>query len=364
MRSIASASAIVAILCSACTEAPAAGDKAGAPAEPIVLELAVADGDLGNAFAVGYFVRRVSATSGGSIRVELDTGLGNWARDAEVQVVRAVASGDVDLGVTSTGVFDSMGLTSFQALSAPMLIDRYGLVDALLESAIPREMLDDLTGVGVTGLGMSFQSLPHPLSEDQPLLAPADWNQIGFGTHRSVVQEQTIRALGGRPVEVFGPTRDQALDTGRIQAFDFGVFGYTSEFRTGMGRQVPYVAENVVLWPQFNVLIADPHLLASLSAQQRVWLQGAANEATTFSEGLVGREERYVKNACAIGVRFAIATPSELAAMRSALDPVYRRIERDPQTEKFIHQIGNLKRTTPVGPAIKVPPDCVGTRRH
>jgi TRAP-type C4-dicarboxylate transport system substrate-binding protein len=275
-----------------------------------------------------------------------------------VQVIHAVASGDVDLGTTSTGVLDSVGLASFEALSAPMLIDSYRLADAMLESDVPEQMLAGLEGIGVTGLGVSFQSLPHPLSEHRPLLAPADWDGVAFGTHRSVAQERVIRALGASPIEVFGPTRDQAIDSGEIEAFDFGVYGYTSEFHIGMGRQVPYIAENVVLWPQFNVLFVNPSAFAGLTDEQRVWLQQASDEATTFSEGLATREERYVRNACAEGARFAFATPSQLAGLRSALAPVLRQIGQDPRALASIEQIEQLNETTSPGAAVAVPAGC------
>ena len=48
--------------------------------------------------------------------------------------MRAVAAGQVDLGWSGTRVFDTMGVTSFQALHAPMLIDSYALQHAVIAS--------------------------------------------------------------------------------------------------------------------------------------------------------------------------------------------------------------------------------------
>jgi hypothetical protein len=94
------------------------------------------------------------------------------------------------------------------------------------------------------------------------------------------------------------------------------------------------------LWPLFDVLFANPARLASLTAQQRGWLQQAAVQASTNSAALVaGRNGPYVKQACALGARFATATPADLAALRAAFPPVYRALDRDPQTRAFIGQI-------------------------
>jgi TRAP-type C4-dicarboxylate transport system substrate-binding protein len=272
--------------------------------------------------------------------------------------VRAVADGRVDLGVTSTGVLDSMGVTSFEALSAPLLIDSNELADAVLESDLSHEMLDGLSKLGVTGIGVAFQALVYPLSEDRPLVDVADWNGVRFGTLRSLIQETAIRALGASPVEVFGPARDAALDANDIQAFDFGIYGYRSEFHLGMAEQVPYVASNVVLWPRFNVLLANPDLLSSLSDEQRAWIQRAMAQAEALSASQNGKEGRAVRVACRRGARFASARPPELDAIRIALAPVYQRLEQDPGASTFIREIEDLKARVHPQP-LHVPPHCV-----
>lgn len=342
-----------------CTGVRSGGDKAGNEvAGSVVLELAIADYALGDAFAVADFVRRVEAHSGGEIEVKVAGSWGDWAPDADAQVVRAVAAGDADLGVVDSGTLDTVGLSAFEALSAPMLIDGFALADAVLDSDVPHRMLDALSSVGVTGLGLSFQALPHPLSTQRPLLAPKDWRGLSFGTRSSVLRERVIHTLGATPVEVFGPTLNEALDDGKIQGFAHGIYGYKSEFRVGMGKEVPDVAANVVLWPGFNVLFANPSMLGSLTDQERTWLQQASDEATAYSRSLGSEEERSMRQACARGARFAIASTGELNALHRALVPVYRWLEQDPQTAAFIQEIEDLKRTSPRGPTPAVPAGC------
>ena len=51
--------------------------------------------------------------------------------------MHGVADDTYDLGVVGTQVFDTLGVTSFQALNAPMLLDSYPLQAAVLESRLP-----------------------------------------------------------------------------------------------------------------------------------------------------------------------------------------------------------------------------------
>jgi TRAP-type C4-dicarboxylate transport system substrate-binding protein len=309
--------------------------------------------------AVANFARRVRALSGGSIQVKVLNPWGAYAPGAEAQAVRAVAAGTVDLGWAGSRVFDTMGVPGFRALSAPMLIDSYPLENAVLRSAMPGRMLAGLGSVHVTGLGVLGDALRRPISVRQPLLAPADWRGISFGTYRSGIQEQVIRALGAAPVVAFGPYRDHDLATGQIQGFEFDVQRY---LRLGLAARAPYVTANVVLWPQFDVLVANPARLASLTAQQRAWLRQAAGDAARDSVNVAASQNASVRRACTMGARFVNATPEDLAALRSSLSTVYQALQQDPRTSAFIGQIQRLKKATPPGPALQIPAGCAGKR--
>jgi TRAP-type C4-dicarboxylate transport system substrate-binding protein len=158
-------------------------------------------------------------------------------------------------------------------------------------------------------------------------------------------------------VEAFGINRSHDLLTGQIQGFELDTRRYVTAVGPVVGKV--YVAENVVLWPQFDVLIANPHRLASLTAQQRGWLQQAANDAAGNSVALAADASAADnRSACAYGARFVDATPADLAAMRRTLSAVYQSLETDPQTRAFIRLIQQLKTATPPGPALRIPAGC------
>src|SRR5919106_6466693 len=92
--------------------------------------------------------------------------------------------------------------------------------------------------------------------------------------------------------------------------------------RSALAQPAPYVTANVTLWPQMDVLVANPGRLARLTEQQRGWLQQAAQDAAGGVAALADRDARSLKNACRSGARFATASPADLAALRGAFAPV------------------------------------------
>jgi len=106
--------ALVACICGCM--APGVPNKAGAIGEPVVFRLANTSLDLlSQNRAAADFIERVSALSAGQMRIEVINSVGGFAPDNEAQVVQAVASGRVDIGITGAGVFDSMGVLGLRA---------------------------------------------------------------------------------------------------------------------------------------------------------------------------------------------------------------------------------------------------------
>jgi TRAP-type C4-dicarboxylate transport system substrate-binding protein len=333
------------------------GDKAGGSGEPVVLRMANAYGDLQTAPVIEQFVSQVKERSGGSLRVQVTSRWGDYADDAEQQVVGAVAAGKVDLGWAGARVFDTMGVPSFQALQAPMLIDSYALEQAVVASDLPGQMLQGLDKVGVRGLGVLPDSLRKPVAVRHPVLGVGDWRGITFGTLKSQGQAQAIRSLGATPMEVFRRSRNEALLDGRLQGLEMDLFVYE---HGGPVQPAPYVTANVTLWPQMDVLFANPDRLGRLTEQQRGWLQQAAQDAAGRVAALADRDAQSLKNACRSGARFANASPADLAALRGAFASVYASPERDSRTKAFIERIQALKRSTSAEAPLAIPSGCTG----
>jgi TRAP-type C4-dicarboxylate transport system substrate-binding protein len=335
-----------------------AGSKAGGPGPPVVLRMATINGVPGFMPQVDpYLVNRVAKLSAGNVQIAMVYHVGENVPGGEQQVVRGVAAGIYDLGVVGTRVFDTLGVNSFQALTAPMLIDSYPLERAVIASGIPAQMMRSLDTLHVTGLGVLADGLRKPIAVRKPLLGPEDWRGVTFAAFRSSESSQAIRALGATPSDVWGTPLDQGLASGAVQGFEKSLFLYRAK---NMWNQAPYVTANVNLWPQTLAVIGNPGRLTRLSAQQRAWLTQAVRDAAARSTGLIDGDAGLLPGLCTNGTRFADASHADLAALRAVFAPVYAQVERDPQTRQFIAEINRIKQHTPPGPALVIPADCTG----
>lgn len=349
--------AATALMASACAAGAGGGDKAGGAGEPIVLRMADTGSQLGYVPAVEAFVQRVNELSAGHLRIDVIYGWGNYAPDAEQAVVRDVAAAKVDLTSVGARVFDTLNVTSFRALQAPMLIDSYALQDAVIKSDMPSQMLDGLKTLDIAGLGLLEGGMVKPIAAKGPLLGPGDWHGINFQAYRSQDLADAIRALGATPTDTLGGL-EAGLDDGTIQGFAKSLLAYEIN---GTEHRAPYVTANVNLWPDMSVLLANPASLARLTEDQRGWLHQAATDAAAGSRDLVDREDQILAAVCQAGARPANASDADFAALRQAFVPAYSKLEQDPQTKAFIGQIETLKQSTAANPPPAIPTACAGS---
>jgi TRAP-type C4-dicarboxylate transport system substrate-binding protein len=336
-----------------------AGNKAGGPGTPVVLRMATVNGVPGFMPQVDpYLVNRVAKLSAGNVQIDMVYHVGEDTPGGEQQVVRDVAAGRYDLGVVGTRVFDTLGVNSFQALTAPMLIDSYPLERAVIGSGIPAQMMRSLDTLHVTGLGVLADGLRKPIAARKPLLGPADWRGLTFAAFRSRETSAAIRALGAAPSDAWGTPLDQGLGNGTIGGFEKNLLIY--RLHPDLWKPARYVTANVNLWPQTLAVIGNPARLARLTSQQRAWLTEAVRDAAARSTGLIDGDAPLLAGLCASGARFADASGADLAALRNAFAPVYAQVEQDPQTRQFIAEISRLKQQTPPGAALVIPAGCSG----
>jgi TRAP-type C4-dicarboxylate transport system substrate-binding protein len=263
-----------------------------------------------------------------------------------------VRAGKADLGVMGAEVWDSVGVSSLQALDTPFLIDSYALQDRVVRNPMIGEMLQGLRSAGLVGIGVLPGPLRRPLGIDHPLLRPSDYAGLKIGVQQSRVAEATMRVLGARPV-AFG-------SEGPIAGLA-GIELQISEIQEGeYDKAGKYLTANVSLWPRPLVLFASPKAWAALTPTERRVLRQAVTGDLAAETQLVRDDERaQTAILCRRGLRFLTASPADLAALRQAVQPVYGQLERDRQTRRYIHQIEVMRKGISAEPA----PGCAHTPR-
>ena len=341
-----------------------------------VLRLASADpAGIEHDPAVSFFVDRVAKLSHGRLRIAVDE---RWAPSHERQLLLDVARGDADLGWSHTSSFEELGVRSFDALDAPMLVDGYGIERAVVQSPLAAEMLTGTRSVGLHGLALLSGPLSRIVGVGQAMRRPGDLDHLGFGVHGYITGRlrfrQTTAALAAYALHAFrvpmfhdfvdalyaDPGGGAAAFEDDLDAVFFDRYGGGCRSKgPECGALDPWVTANVVLWPRTAVLVANPRRLRALPANERAWIEKAASQAADFSTTLGHREEQQlVPELCAAGVRFATTSQRDLAALRRALRKVYAQLERSPRTRSAIRRIERLRRVTAADGALTLPPGC------
>jgi TRAP-type C4-dicarboxylate transport system substrate-binding protein len=287
---------------------------------------------------ISEFTRAVEQLSGGSMRIEV---IGDWRLgevEAERGTLRDVRAGRADLARIPTRAWDTFGVSSFQPLEAPLLVDSLALQQRIVTSPLGAAMLGGVRAAGVEPVGLLPGSPRRPVGVTRDLLAPRDYRGARIGLRPSSIHEATMRALGASVVFVAGA---QSLD---------GLDGTESDFATvdwaRYDRQSRSMTSNVVLWPRAVAIVMNRDAWERLTEEQRAVLTEAPNAAI----GELMRRERANERGgalatCSSDFSLVRARPAEVTKLRRAAAPVYRRIERDRKTREAIEQIRAIKAT-------------------
>jgi TRAP-type C4-dicarboxylate transport system substrate-binding protein len=287
---------------------------------------------------LAVFADEVAKASDGTLRVEFKN---NWRQHAEPQyergVVADVQAGKVDLAWVGARVFDKVGVTSFQPLLAPMLIDNHDLQGKVFEAGIPEQMLGGLSSIGLVGVGVLPGPLRKLLSKGEPLTSPEAFRSKKIGIQDGAVAEQTFAALGATAMALPGGAKIADVD------------GYEQQLASIEGSHyeeqgAKNVVGNLNLWPRPLVVVAGKKVWDGLTDAQHTALTSAARRALAPALAASRAEDANpVAKICANGIAFPAASSSQLADLHSAVQPVLDKIAADPKLGGWLHRIEDLK---------------------
>jgi TRAP-type C4-dicarboxylate transport system substrate-binding protein len=334
MRPNPACAALFAVLAFSACAGGGSGDKAGGQraSKPTVLTLANGNGD---PLALEPFADEVRKRSGGTLRIAFKNRWRDGQPDYEANLIHDVKAGKADLGWAGTRAFDDVGVPSFDALHAPLLIDSLALERQALESPIVPEMLGGLKPAGVVGLGMLPGPLRRPLGVTR-LVRPQDYQGATVALQRSQVGAETLHALGAKGVNLAASAPVDGYDGVEQQISSIAGNGYD--------RVASHLAANVVLWPRPLVLFANPKALSGLDERQRRALTSAAPAVMGTALAYEKSDEaESTKILCRRGVKFDAARLADLQALRRAVQPVYDQLDRRAQTKAAIAKITAMR---------------------
>jgi TRAP-type transport system periplasmic protein len=310
------------------------GDKAGggSSGKPVVLTLASHD----RLYAYDTYAAAVERLSGGSIRIRIRDNWRDGEADYERGIVRDVRSGKVRLAIVGVRVWDTMGVDGFRAFLAPLLVDSLMLQQRLLERDHASHALDEVADAGVVGLAVLPGTLRRPLGFTRALVGPKEYAGATFGIRLGGVARTTVRALGG--------TADGYVP-GLVSELDGAELDLTTIADNGYDLQARALTANVVVWPRIQTVVMNRQAFDALTPEQQEILRHAGREALEPELARIQRDEEQALAVVCQHAQLALVTAStsQLAALRSAVQPVYDELERDAETKQLIAAIAQLR---------------------
>jgi TRAP-type C4-dicarboxylate transport system substrate-binding protein len=293
------------------------------------------------------YVAAVNRLSGGSIHLEHREGWRGPQVDYDRATVADVRAGSIDLAKIAVRSLDTVGVTDFQALTAPFLVDSIALERTVLASPLADEMLAGLTRAGVVGVAVLPGERRRPFGQRRRFVAPSEYRGAVFGIGPSILSLETLEALGARP---------RSYIPGNLPyAFDGAELDLTTIEGQGYDTSVTSLTGNVVLWPRAFVVVANRKVFARLTSEQREILRRAGRETLAPAIRRLRIEERDEAGIlCRRGqLTLLQATNRELAELRAAVRPVYATLERSAETRTRLRKIESMKRRSPPAPPVR-----------
>jgi TRAP-type C4-dicarboxylate transport system substrate-binding protein len=336
--------AALTLVASACSSSE--GDKAGGDSgeRPVVLTLANTDANP-TSIDSADFVAAVERLSGRKIRIEVNFGWrsSETAERAEEGTVDDLRAGRIDLAVIPAQAWDRLGVTSFQALLAPFLVDSLALEQRVAASSLASRMLEGVEPLGLVGIAVIPGELRYPLGVSRPLIGATDYIGATIGVRTTRVAKATFRALGASP---------HTYDGGSISRLDGAELGLVTIAYNRHQELAHTLTANVVFWPRAMTVVMNRHAFDALSSGQGDLLSRAGVEAVGPVVARMQHDTETWLNSVCRGNEFALvrASTSQRAALRRAVASVYDELEHDPLTRELIGEIRQLRGDGPTPP--------------
>jgi hypothetical protein len=235
-----------------------------------------------------------------------------------------------------TRAYPFVGVQSFDALMAPMLIDNMVLQQQVINDPVASEMLDGVRSAGFAGIGVLPGPIRVPDGISRPLLGPATYSGARIAYSASPVAQQSLEALGAVPVEAAFDGQDvSGFDGLELQASGVGGNEYDKVVRS--------ITANVGLWPRPIAIVANADSWTKLTDTQRGWLIQAAKDAVADTAALQTSTED-IANMCRRNkVKIISASENQVAQLRRAFTAVHNSLRSDQATAGYLDRIQAIK---------------------
>src|ERR1700675_834318 len=256
--------------------------------------------------------------------------------------LEALQLGAVQMLAPSNSKFGPIGVREFEVFDLPYILPDLATLRKVTDGPLGAKLLKLLEPKGMTGLAYWDNGF-KVMSANKKLVTPQDYKGLKFRIQSSKVLEAQFRALGSIPqVMAFGEVY-QALQTGVVD----GQENTTSNMFTQKMHEVQKYLTITNHGYIGYVVVVNKKFWDGLPADIRGQLDKAMKEATAFGNGQSAKEndEALEEIKKAGKTEIITLTPEQDAAMRKAMDPVYKDVASrvgQPLIDEFVKVTGGV----------------------
>jgi C4-dicarboxylate-binding protein DctP len=325
------------ILAAAAVAAMALAGPASAQA-PIVLKFShVVASNTPKGAAAEKFRELAEKYTNGKVKVEVYP---NSTLYKDKEELEALQLGAVQMLAPSNSKFGPIGIREFEVFDLPYVLPDLVALRKVTDGPLGAKLLKLLEPKGMIGLAYWDNGFKQ-MSANRKLVSPADYKGLKFRIQSSKVLESQFRALGAIPQVMAFSEVYQALQTGVVD----GQENTWSNIYTQKMHEVQKYATVTNHGYIGYVVVVNKKFWEGLPADIRDQLDKAMKEATAFGNGQSAKEnqEALADIKKAGKTEIVTLTPEQDAAMRKAMEPVYKDVVNrvgQPLIDEFVKVTG------------------------
>jgi C4-dicarboxylate-binding protein DctP len=237
--------------------------------------------------------------------------------------LEALQLGAVQMLAPSNSKFGPIGVREFEVFDLPYILPDLKTLRKVTDGPLGGKLLKLLESKGMTGVAYWDNGFKQ-MSANKKLVSPADYRGMKIRIQSSKVLEAQFRTLGAIPQVMAFSEVYQALQTGVVD----GQENTWSNIYTQKMHEVQKYITNTNHGYIGYVVVVNKRFWDGLPADVRSQCEKAMKEATAYGNGQSAQEnDEALAEIKKTGKSEIIAlTPEQDAAMRRALEPVYKDV--------------------------------------
>ena len=286
---------------------------------PIIIKFShVVATDTPKGKAAEKFKELAEKYTAGKVKVEVYP---NSTLYKDKEELEALQLGSVQMLAPSNSKFGPLGIREFEVFDLPYILPDLKTLRKVTEGLLGTRLLKLLDAKGITGLAYWDNGFKQ-MSANKKLITPADYQGVKFRIQSSRVLQAQFKALGSLPQVMAFSEVYQALQTGVVDGQENT---WSNIYTQKMHEVQKYITETNHGYIGY-VVIVNKKFWDGLHGDVRDQLSKAMKEATDFNNTQSQKENQDALAEIKKSGKSEIIqlTPEQDAAMRKAMEPVYK----------------------------------------